>query len=175
MKHILFVLMMLAGLSGSAGEPETNRITKTTYNLEPEPPKPSPNDYLYECCGTIHYWNEDRTCLVVLLDCWGACAGHFWRITCCKDGTRTIEGSLLVPDKPKKVEVPLSTAISADKFDPSLDPVSQATEYKRIENSIINVKDQLVLETDESIFIFAPGRYQIIDSKLMVLATKTQP
>lgn len=165
---------MLAGLSGFAGKPEANKFIKNTYNIEPEPPKPSPNAYLYDCCGTIHYWNEDRTCLVTLLDCWGACAGHFWRITCCQDGTRIIEGSLLIPNEPKKVEIPLSTAISAEKFDPTLDPVSQATEYKRIENSIIHVKDQMVLETEESIFIFAPGRYQIIDSRLIALVTKTQ-
>jgi|GEM_PF-6677838 len=174
MKHILFALIMLAGLSGVAGNPETNKALKTIYNMVPEPPKP--DGYQYDCCYTIYYgWNFSHTCVSYGVDCYGPCAGHGWLIDVCVDGTTTIRGAIMVIDQPVKVEVPISTAILAGKFDPTLDPVSQITEYKKIENSTFNLENPLVMETEEDIFIFAAGKYQIINSKLMVLATKTQP
>ncbi|MCZ8286306.1 MAG: hypothetical protein O9353_12710, partial [Bacteroidia bacterium] len=65
--------------------------------------------------------------------------------------------------------------IIAENFDPTLDPASQVTEFRRIKNSLINLENPVIIETEGDVFVFAAGKYQIIDSKLMVLATKTQP
>lgn len=165
--------MMLAGLSSFAGNPETTKTLKPTYRMVPEPPRQLPEGYIYKCCGTIHWYNDDHTCLITFLECWGSCGIHYFTITCCADGSRTIEGSLVIANEPKTVEVPVTTAIAAEKYE-NLDPVTAAIEYKRVENSVVYFKNEMVMETETGIFIYAPGTYQILNSKMLVIATKTE-
>lgn len=168
--------MMLSGAGSFAGNPETTKVLKPTYHISALPPSPSPNGYLYDCCHTSNLgWNLSHTCVSFIVECWGACAGHGWLVDVCTDGTTTIRGALMAADKPEKVEVPLFTGIIAENFDPTLDPASQVTEFRRIKNSLINLENPVIIETEGDVFVFAAGKYQIIDSKLMVLATKTQP
>lgn len=165
--------MTLASLSGFAGNPQSSKALKPTYRMVPEPPRSLPEGYMYDCCGTIQWYDNDRNCLVLFLECWGTCGVHCFLITCCSDGTRTIEGSFLVPNEPKTVQVPVTASISADKYE-NLDPVAEAIEYKKIQNSIVYIKDEVVMETETGIFIYAPGTYQVLNSKMMVIATKTE-
>lgn len=173
MKKTVMALIMLACISAFAGNPDIkNKIIRTTYNIAPEPPKPSPNGYLYDCCRSIVLgWDLTHTCYNVLIDCWGACSGHGWLVSTCTTGT-IIRGAFLIPNKGTvKIDLPLVTGVLVDKIDTNLDPVSQVKEFTKIENSIINLENEMTLESNDELFVFAAGKYQIIDSKLMITVT----
>src|SRR5687767_10210636 len=119
MKKIVTALLLLVSVACFGGTPEINKTIKTTYNITPEPPKPSPNGYLSTCCrNKVLGWDLTNTCYSIIVECWGACAGHGWLVDIC-NGTLAIRGGFLIPNGGiVNVDVPLTTRVLADEFDP---------------------------------------------------------
>lgn len=176
MKKIILSLVMLASIGSYAGNPEIVKSTKAEkdhYTVTPQPLTESPNGYLVECCHTSNLgYDAISGCWNILVICSGQCAGHGWLVSGCGSGT-IIRGAFLVPEatRPLNMSLELNTGIiDSETFDVSQDPIRQIIEMTKIKNTIINLENDMVVESDDNIVTFKKGKYQIIDSKLLIIA-----